>query len=194
MSEVQVADKKTSDPRWITLQVSRINLGISLVGTLLAFPVMLLVSGLPPSVRIALLAGFVFAMAWDLRLILLKDRYSVGAFYLFDLDPPPAPFASAASGASGTSGTKGPAPGTGADASRLGIRLRFANAAKHPLGAECDATVLPRAFVSPWFTALRYRLPGDPAWRRWWPRVIPLWPDSLDSAEFRKTRVALKWK
>ncbi len=183
MSEVQDPHNKSPDPRWITLRVSHINLGISLLGTFLAFPVLWLVSGLPAWVRLSLLAGFVLSMAADLWLILLKGRYSVGAFYFFDLDPPPAP-----------AGTKVGTPNDRANSPRLGIRVRFANAAKHPGSAESDGIVLPRAFVAPWFTALRYRLPGDAAWRRWWPRVIPLWADSLDAGEFRKIRVALKWK
>jgi hypothetical protein len=185
MPEVQNPDRKSSDPRWITLRVSRINLGISLLGALLAFPVMLLVSGMPPWIRIALLAGFTLSMAWDLRLILLKGRHSVGAFHLLDLDP---------AVSSSPSGAKPGKRDTGKDLPRLGIRLRLANAAKHRVAAELDGVVLAGSFVSPWFTALRYRLPDDAAWRRGWPRVIPLWPDSLEAGEFRKIRVALKWK
>ena len=169
----------------MTLRVSRINLGITLSGALLAFPVMLLISGMPPWIRLSLLVGLALSMAWDLRLILLKGRDSVGAFYLFDLDPasPPA-----------SPGVQAGNRKAGADSPRLGIRIRFANTAKHLVSPECDGIVLPRAFVSPWFTALRYRLPGDAAWRRGWPRVIPLWTDSLEAGEFRKIRVALKWK
>jgi len=185
MSEVQAPENKSVDPRWITLRVSRINLGITIFGALLAFPVMLLVSGMPPWIRISLLVAFVCSMAWDLRLILLKGRNSVGAFYLFDLDPQ-----LAAAGPGEQPGKRD----AGVDSTRLGIRIRFANAAKHPACAGYDGIVLRRAFVSPWFTALRYRLPGDAAWRRGWPRVIPLWADSLDAGEFRKIRVALKWK
>ena len=122
-------------------------------------------------------------MAADLWLILLKGRYSIGAFYLFDLDQPLAP-----------TDAQSVVRNIRVNSPRLGLRVRFANAAKHPGTAECEGIVLPRAFVAPWFTALRYQLPGDAAWRRWWPRVMPLWADSLDAAEFRKIRVALKWK
>ncbi len=185
MPEVQDPENKSPDPRWIAPRVSRINLGITIFGALLAFPVMILISGVDAWIRILLLVGFVLSMAWDLRLILLKGRDSVGAFYLVDLDPAPRPIATEAPNAKRN---------TGADSPRLGIRIRFANAAKHSVSAESDGIVLPKAFVSPWFTALRYRLPGDAAWRRWWPRVIPLWADSLDAGDFRKIRVALKWK
>ena len=61
-------------------------------------------------------------------------------------------------------------------------------------GAEKTGTVLRVGFVSTWFTTLRYRLPDDPRWRRCWPHIIPLWADSLDKEEFRKVRVALRWK
>ena len=167
----------SQDPRWIVLRVSRINLGISLVGAVLAFPLMWWLSMVPAWIRLAVLAAFVLSMAWDLWLILLKSRNSVGAFYLFDLD------------------RKAPASeGAQHGAPRLGIHIRFANAAKHMLLPERDGVVLDKAFVSPWFTALRYRLPDDPAWRRYWPHVIPLWQDALAADEFRKLRVMLKWK
>lgn len=185
MPEVQAPDNNSLDPRWIALRVSRINLGITVLGAVLAFPVMWLLGEMPPWIRISLLVGFVLSMAWDLRLILLKGRDSVGAFYLFDLDPQ-----SALAAAGAPSGKRQ----AGADSPRLGIRIRFANAVKHPAAAERDGIVLSGAFVSPWFTTLRYQLPGDGAWRRWWPRLIPLWADSLDAGKFRKIRVALKWK
>ena len=184
MSEIQGPENKSLDPRWITLRVSRINLGITLLGAALAFPLIGLIN-LPPWIQLSLLVALGLSVTWDLRAILHKRRDSVGAFYFFDLNPAPPPAA------------PGIQPGkrnAGADLPRLGIRIRFANAAKHPAAAERDGMVLQRAFVSPWFTTLRYQLPADAAWRRWWPRVIPLWTDSLDAGEFRKIRVALKWK
>lgn len=176
MSEVQDPANASADPRWIVLRVSRINLGIMLAGALLAFPVMLLISEIPVWVRLTLLAALVLSMLWDLQLVLLKGRHSVGAFYLLDLDPPRDTKASRLA------------------ASRLGIRIRFARPSAHANTGETEGIVLKGSFVTPWFTALRYRLPGDAAWRRVWPRVIPLWPDSLDENEFRRIRVALKWK
>ncbi len=168
-------ENKSDDPRWITLRVSRINLGLNLGGALLAFPVMFLLHELPDWVRFSLALGLALSLAWDLRLILLKARASVGAFRVFDLDPPKDSVATV-------------------DSPKLGIRVRFANAKSNAAAPEREGVVLRKAFVSPWFTALRYRLPDDPAWRRGWPRVIPLWPDSIDAEEFRKIRVALKWK
>ncbi len=158
------------------MRVSRINLAISVAGVLLAFPIMYLIQGMPQVVRLSVLLLFVLAMAWDLHLILLKGRHSVGAFYLFDRDPVKKTDADAKQG------------------SKLGIRVRFARKSLTVDDDGREGEVLAGAFVSPWFTALRYRLPDDSAWRRYWPRIIPLWRDSIDAGEFRKVRVALKWK
>ena len=171
---METNENKSADPRWITLRVSRINLGINLVGTLLAFPVMYYLNELPAWFRLALALGLALSLAWDVRWILLKAGDSVNAFRVFDLDAPPNDVATA-------------------DTPRLGIRIRYANPAKNKAAPEREGVVLRKAFVSPWFTALRYRLPDDPAWRHWWPKVIPMWTDSLDKDEFRKVRVALKW-
>ncbi len=176
MAELQDPANISTDPRWIAIRVSRINLAISAAGVLLAFPIMWLLVGIPLAFRLAILVLFVLAMAWDLHLILLKGRQSVRSFYLFDRDPAKQPDAASAT------------------TSKLGIRLRFARAALLDGDSGREGEVLPGAFVSPWFTTLRYRLPDDPSWRRYWPHIIPLWRDSLDAEEFRKVRVALKWK
>ena len=196
MPEVQAPENNSPaaapspDPRWIVLRVSRINLCITLVGALLAFPLMWWLSMVPAWVRLTLLLAFALSMAWDLWLILLKGRHSVGAFYLFDLDT----VLEHHTGLDVQGAESRTAARAKSDAPKLGIQVRFANAAKYLLAAEREGVVLHGAFVSPWFTALRYRLPDDPAWRRYWPRVIPLWQDSLDAAEFRRLRVMLKWK
>ncbi len=175
MPIVQESENALSDPRWVVLRVSRINLLINAVGVLVALAMLGLVP-LPLWVRIVLAAAFIGAFVWDLRLILLKSRASVGAFYLFDRDD--APTADAAS----------------PQASKLSIRVRYAALSGLQLSREADGIILSGAFVSPWFTALRYSLPQDPRWRKWWPHIIPIWPDSLAAEPFRKVRVALKWK
>ena len=175
MPNVQEPENASSDPRWIVLRVSRINLLINAVGVLAALAMLGLVA-LPLWLRIGLAVAFVAAFLWDLRLILLKSRHSVGAFYLFDRDDAP------------TADTAVPQP------AKLGIRVRYAQLSGLQLSREAEGIVLSGAFVSPWFTALRYALPQDPRWRKWWPHIIPLWPDSLAAEPFRKVRVALKWK
>ena len=118
---------------------------------------------------------FLAAFAWDLRLIMLKSRQSVSAFYVFDVD------SSAYANALDT------------QAAKLGIRVRYS--IDGLIGVrEAEGTVLSGAFVSPWFTAVRYALPDDPRWRKWWPHIIPIWPDSIAADQFRHLRVALKWK
>lgn len=161
-----------NDPRWIEVRVSRINLALTVGGALLAFPVLFIVS-MHPWLRVGLLVTFAAAAAWDIYLILLKSPYSIRAFHLFEL------------GAHGATPESGQVP-------RLGIRARVSGGNLSP--REVEGVVLPKAVVSPWFTALRYRLPGDAAWRRWWPRAMPIWPDSIPAEDFRKIRVLLKWK
>ena len=175
MPNVQEPENALSDPRWIVLRVSRINLLIDLVGVLLALGILGLVP-LPLLLRIGLAVIFLAAFVWDLRLILLKSRQSVGAFYLFDRDDAP------------TTAVTSP------QAAKLGIRVRYTMLSALQLSREAEGIILSGAFVSPWFTAVRYALPQDPRWRKWWPHIIPLWPDGLAAEPFRKVRVALKWK
>lgn len=175
MSIVQEVETVAEDPRWIQLRVSRINLLINSAGVLLALAMLVLVP-LPQWVRIGLAVIFLAAFLLDLRLILLKSRQSVGAFYLLDLDAAPQHDA------------KGP------KASKLGIRVRYALSTGLIGTPEAEGVILSGAFVSPWFTAVRYALPQDPKWRKWWPHIIPIWPDSIGAESFRRLRVALKWK
>ncbi len=177
MPNVQASDNAVNDPRWISLRVSRINLLINAVGVLVALGMLALVP-LPIWLIVGLAVAFCAASLWDLRLILLKSRQSVSAFYLFDID------ANADS-----------EPTTGSPPSKkLGIRVRYAIASSLQTTREAEGVILHGAFVSPWFTAVRYALPQDPRWRKWWPHIIPVWPDSLPADSFRQLRVALKWK
>lgn len=175
MPIVQDAENDANDPRWIVLRASRINLLINASGVLVALGMLALVP-MSAYLRIVLASVFMGAFLWDLRLIVFKSPASVSAFYLFDLDarvdcdnPQPNP-------------------------AKLGIRVRYAQASGLRANREAEGIVLNGAFVSPWFTAVRYALPQDRPWRKWWPHIIPLWPDSLASDAFRKVRVALKWK
>ncbi len=180
MSEIQVAGGSVpavEDPRWIPIRVSRINLALTLGGAAVAFPLLFVVP-IAPAVRAALCLAFALAMAFDLFLALLRVPQSATAFYLFDVER--------------DSPSQMPKPGD--DGPALGIRVRYRGRAGQMVAPEHDGTVPAGSFVTPWFTALRYRLPQDPAWRRLWPRVIPLWPDSIGAEDFRRTRVALKWK
>lgn len=184
MSEIENTENSSVDTRWIALRVSRIDLCVTLVFAAISILLLLFVGGVPAWIRFVLLAALALSLFFDVWLTLQKGRYSVAAFYLIDLDSETPPVAKNSSDSRST-----PAP----HAPKLGIRVRFVNGARH-LHAERDGVVMRATFVSPWFTALRYQLAGDVAWRRWWPRMIALWPDNLNADAFRKVRVALKWK
>lgn len=175
MPIVQESESAVNDPRWIELRVSRINLFVSGVGVVFALAMLGLVP-LPNWLKIVLATVFFAAFLRDLRLILLKSSRSVNAFYLFDLDDAHEP----------RNAVSQPA--------KLGIRVRYVRAYGLLPTNEAEGIILTGAFVSPWFTAIRYALPRDPAWRKWWPHIIPVWADSVDADAFRRLRVALKWK
>ena len=174
MQIVQESVNTISDPRWILLRVSRINIALNSVGVLIAICTVAFLP-LPHWLQIAMALVFLAALVWDLRQVMLKSRDSVGAFYLCDLDS--------------SAHLNVPEP----QVAKLGIRIRYAIIG---LGGvrEADGTILSGAFVSPWFTAVRYALPDDPWSRKWWPHIIPIWPDSIAGDQFRRLRVALKWK
>ena len=174
MQIVQESANTAIDPRWIVLRVSRINIALNSAGVLIAICTMAFLP-LPQWLQIATALIFLAALAWDLRLVVLKSRDSVGAFYVCDLDS--------------SAHLNVPEP----QVAKLGIRIRYAIIG---LGGvrEAEGNILSGAFVSPWFTAVRYALPDDPWWRKWWPHIIPIWPDSIAADQFRRLRVALKWK
>jgi hypothetical protein len=76
----------------------------------------------------------------------------------------------------------------------LVLRLRYRFPGRAGGAPEVDATVLPRCYVSTYFTSISYLMPSDPAWRRWFPRVLPIWADGIDAEDFRRVRVLLKWR
>ena len=172
---VQEPEIAVDDPRWIVLRVSRINLLISAIGVLVALGMLVLVP-LPLWARVGIALIFMLAFLWDLRWILLKSSDSVSAFYLFDRDAAHAQ------------------DGSSLPPAKLGIRVRYAATPASLAQQEAEGVILGGGFVSPWFTTVRFTLPQDPRWRKWWPHIIPLWPDSAAAESFRRVRVALKWK
>lgn len=173
MQIVQELANTAIDPRWIVLRVSRINIALNSAIVLIAICT---VAFLPLAqwLQIAMALIFVAALAWDLQLVMLKSRDSIGAFYVFDLDS--------------SAHLNVPEP----QVAKLGIRIRYACIGQGDV-REAEGTILSGAFVSPWFTAVRYALPDDPRWRKWWPHIIPIWPDGVAADRFRRLRVALKW-
>ena len=177
------------DPRWIRLRPSRIHLAVSVVGALGA-GVVVAVLPMPAWGQLGLTAAIVLLALHEIQRARLGGAGAASAFYLFDTDTTAAEFAG-----DGTSATS-------AHMARpaLAIRLLVASQqgkkanAGHNLPAELEGVVLANAYVTPWFTSLPYRLTSDPPWRQRWPRIISLWPDSLDADAYRRVRVQLKWK
>ncbi len=122
-----------------------------------------------PVWKAALAALILAVLVWDTRKLMRKGDDAVRGLYLLDLDPP-------GQGAQGVQ-----------QAPRTGIRLLMGSA-----GAVQEGIVASGAFVTPFFTAIPYRLEGDPIWRP--ARILSLWPDSLEREAFRVLRVRLKWR
>jgi hypothetical protein len=66
------------------------------------------------------------------------------------------------------------------------------NALREPIAVTGKLTR--QSYVSVYFTSIGYVLDSDPTWRRWFPRVLAIWPDAVDRDAFRKLRVQLKWR
>ncbi|HEX9389777.1 MAG TPA: hypothetical protein VF928_00545 [Usitatibacteraceae bacterium] len=163
---------QNQDPRWLRLRPSRIHLAVTAGGALVAG----IVAAFLPLAwwgRLMLIAAVILLATREVRRARLLDRGAVTAFYLRDAVTTPE---------AGGDGEPG-----------LVIRLRYR--ANVLVLAEMDAegAVLSGAYVTPWFSSLPYCLADDPPWRRRWPRIIPLWPDSLEADAFRRVRVQLKW-
>ncbi len=179
----------SDDPRWISLQPSFINLILTLMAGVLAAASLWLID-IPEWLRAAILLLALIVLMIDLYLIRHKSADAISGFYLIERDivVPGPDQANAAE--------KLPTP---IKKHELVVRLRYANPQKRKktdgtIEREVDGVVLSSPYVSTYFTTIPYRLAGDPRWRRWLPRVLALWADSLDRERFRETRVKLKWR
>lgn len=173
-----VSDKQ--DHRWIQLAPSRLQIALTLLGALMAIALLVLVAW--PAAFAAswrwLLVGLVSAgTLWELRQIFLQSAASIHAFYLLEIESE----TDIGEDYGNQAHDHGP---------KLGIRLQCGR--KHNMQFQ-QADVLKGAFVMPWFTAVPYRLPGDGFIRQIWPRILPLWRDSLDADAFRAVRMRLRW-
>ena len=144
----------------------------------------------PAWVQSGLIVAIVLLALHEIQRARLGGAGAASAFCLFDINTTAAEIAGDGTIAT-TAHTARPA---------LAIRLRVASQqgkkgnTGHKLPAELEGVVLANAYVTPWFTSLPYRLTSDPPWRQRWPRIISLWPDSLDADAYRRVRVQLKWK
>ena len=177
------------DPRWIRLRPSRIHLAVAVAGAVGAGAVVALLPT-PAWVQSGLIVAIVLLALYEIQRARLGGAGAASAFYLFDTDTTAAEFAG-----DGTSATS-------AHMARPALAIRLLVAPQpgkkgdtgHNLPTELEGVVLANAYVTPWFTSLPYRLTSDPPWRQRWPRIISLWPDSLDADAYRRVRVQLKWK
>jgi hypothetical protein len=169
--QVQASAPVEADPRWLELRPSRIALGVTFLAAATALAVIAL-TPLPPWLRVVFLVLWVAISYLEFTSAALVSRRSVVAFALRDADR--------AIEAAGPRIT-------------VDLRLRGPKSLSAPPKIP-DAEVLEGGVVTPWFTAIKYRLPNDAYWRKFCPRVVPVWVDALDAEQFRKLRVALKWK
>jgi hypothetical protein len=167
------------DPRWIRLQPSTINLILTLTSAILACGVLWLID-IEEWMRAIILLLALIVLTIDIYIVRFKSSDAVAAFYLVERDVIVASNPDAPS----------------LPEKQLWVRIRYLNTAKmkSPDAAEIEALVHRAPYVSTYFSTIPYTLPNDPKWRRWMPRVISLWGDSLDREQFRQVRVQLKWR
>ncbi len=183
MSDIQ-------DPRWILLKPSLTNLILTLGAALLACASLWLID-IDEWVRAVILLAALILLVFDIYLIRFKSSDAIDAFYLFEREaapilPKPTPAADHL-------------PAAAEKSVELVLRIHFANPGKRTrmldiYRSEAEVVVTRSPYVSTYFTSIPYRFPNDPAWRRWFPRVLALWADSLDRERFRQVRIRLKWR
>jgi hypothetical protein len=168
------------DAEWIDLRPSNISLALTSVAALLAAGVVLWME-LEDLTRLILLAALLIAAVVDLYFVRLKGKDAIAAFRLMVFED---------------ARTKSLPVNADVESSKppLRIQLRYRYPSRRGGVAEAEATVEPRCYVSVYFTSIVYHFSNDPAWRKWYPRVLPIWPDSIGRDAFRRLRVQLKWR
>ncbi|NJR72380.1 MAG: hypothetical protein HC782_05050 [Gammaproteobacteria bacterium] len=166
-----------NDPRWIHLKPSTTNLILTLTSAVLACGVLWLID-IEDWMRAIILLLALIVLAVDVYVVRFKSRDAIAAFYLIERDV-----------VSNVEGNASPVT-----SKQLWVRIRFLNTHKRKTDIEIEAQVHKAPYVSTYFSTIPYTLPNDPKWRRWLPRVISLWGDSLDREAFRQVRVQLKWR
>lgn len=163
---------------WVSLRPSKTSLFLTLALPLAAALVLFLLD-LSQAVRLGLLCVLLLVTVVDVYQVLQKHRGAVIAFRVRRIvaDTAPAVVAGAAQ------------LRRGAD---LLIDLRQRPAAGQTIGIETTAQVLPQTYVSVYFTSVAYRRDADPAWRRYLPRILAVWPDAVDAEAYRQVRVLLR--
>ncbi|MFO0114080.1 MAG: hypothetical protein ACK53F_03705 [Betaproteobacteria bacterium] len=183
-----MTQKSLESEAWIELRPSNVNLVLTLMASLSALGLLFLID-VPEWMRAAIVIVLLGGAVADVYFVRMRHARAVVAFRLTQIDQQSSPRAiiddnASADAASARQG--------------LGIQLRYRDswvtAPESEVEAEAEGVVLPRCYVSTYFTSIAYSLPDDPGWRRWFPRVLPLWADGIDAESFRQVRVRLKWR
>jgi hypothetical protein len=177
-----VPNEEVQDPRWIRLKPSRLAVAVNGVSGAFAVAVVFFLPGdafaMLPKALLLLAIGIVTAIY--VRRALLCSPSAITAFYLVELDAKPESLLD-------------PDSATEPAAEKLGMRISYSKRGEaHEIGAT--ARLQPNAFVMPWFAAIPYAFDTDQAWRKLWPRLLPVWCDGIDADAFRRLRVQLKWR
>lgn len=172
------------DPRWIAIGPSMVNLALTLLAGVVSLVVMVWID-VPEWVKIPALIAIPLVLSWEAWHILQKNRGAVTSFYLEPIEvertAPDAAAAEVVPDASSKALQNAAQP-------KLSLHLSLRS------GTQLKGIVLPQSFVSFYFVSILYRLDTDPSWRRWFPRALALWPDSVDRTRAREVRVQLKWR
>lgn len=180
-----MTSNESADIRWISLHPSNVNLALTVLAPVCAVALLFVVD-LPDWGRAIIATAVLLVTVIDVYFVRQRNGRAISALSLergkVDAGGDVAPEAEMASGKIGESQQK------------LVLRLRYRFPSRVGGAAEVEATVLPRCYVSTYFTSISYLMPGDPAWRRWFPRVLTIWADGIDAEDFRRVRVLLKWR
>ena len=172
---------QSADLRWITLRPSKANLVLTLLAPVGALAVVFLVD-LPDWGRAIIATAVFLVTVIDVYYVRQRNARAISAFSLesrtvdSNVDAAISP------------------QGDAQSPRQLVMRLRFRFPHRAGGMVDVETIVLPRCYVSIYFTSISYVMPGDAVWRRWFPRVLSIWADSIDAEEFRRVRVMLKWR
>jgi hypothetical protein len=162
----------TPEIKWIELRQSVVQLSLTLAVGLIAAGVVFLID-VSDDVRAILLLLLLVAVVADVVIARRLTPKAVAAFAFIE-----------ASVDDAATSEKPP----------LRVRFRYVQRGTGSDVPEAEGVVLPKAYVSAYFTTFTYLLDGDAAWRRFFPRIVVIWADAINAEQFRAVRVRLKWR
>ncbi len=172
----------TVETEWISLRPSKTSLVLTLVLPVVAALVLFLLE-LSEVVRLGLLCVLLVVTVVDVYRVLQKHHGAVTSFRVRRVIAEPTPV----DGASGIGPEAEKQP-----RAALQVSLRQRPSSGQLSATEITAEVLAQTYVSVYFTSIAYRRASDPAWRRYFPRILAIWPDAVDAELYRQVRVLLR--